>query len=99
MDDQAAVSDITTTALLPLQHRLTKLERPSIELPNGEILQPRASLARELGISDKTAARQNWPTCLVGGIAYVQRNAALKQIAARVKRRNEHPTRRRSHRR
>ena len=96
VEGKAAVTDITTTAPLSLPHRLTKLERPAIELPNGEILQPRAALARELGISDKTAARQNWPTCLVGGIAYVQRNEALKQIAAKFKRRNEPAKRRRS---
>jgi len=93
VEGKATVTDIGTLATSP--HRLTKLERPAIELPNGEILQPRAALARELGISDKTAARQNWPTCLVGGIAYVQRNEALKQIASKFKRRNESARRRR----
>jgi len=55
----------------------------------------RAAAQDHCHISDKTAARQNWPTCLVGGIAYVQRNEALKQIASKFKRRNESARRRR----
>jgi hypothetical protein len=90
-----AVSDVTTTApLLPPQQRLGKLERPSIELPDGETLKPRAQFAAAIGVSDKTAARLNLPTTYVGCVAYVAVNASLKQIAARVRRRNE-PIRRR----
>ena len=88
------MSDIATTPLLP-PHRPTKLERPSIELPDGEILKPRAQFAAEIGVSDKTAARLNLPTVYVACIAYVAVNASLKQIGGRVKRRNQPPTRRR----
>jgi len=44
---------------------------------------------------DKTAARMNLPTTYIGGVAYVARGESLKIVAARVRRRNEPPTRRR----
>ena len=75
--------------------RLTK-HRPHIELPDGDVLQPRREFARdELGVSDKTAQRMNLPTTYIGNLAYVARNASLKIVAERVHRRNQPPVRRR----
>jgi hypothetical protein len=96
VEGSAAVTDISTSAPLSPPHRLTKLERPTIELPDGETLKPRAKFAAEIGVSDKTAARLNLPTTYVGCVAYVAVNASLKQIAARIKRRNQPTVRRRS---
>jgi hypothetical protein len=71
--------------------------RPHIELPNGDVLEPRREFARDtLGVSDKTAQRMNLPTTYVGNLAYVARNASLKIIAERIQRRNSQPQRRRA---
>jgi hypothetical protein len=84
------MSDISTTNT----PRRTRETRPNIELPDGEILEPRLNFADELGICDKSAQRMNLPTTYVGGVAYVARNASLKIVAERIQRRNQ-PTRRR----
>jgi hypothetical protein len=69
--------------------RQTK-HRPHIELPDGEVLQPRAEFAHDvLDVSDKTAQRMNFPTTYIGNVAYVARNASLKIVAERVRRRNQ----------
>jgi hypothetical protein len=82
------------TDIAPTQ-RHTRHTRPSIPLPDGEILTPRAQFAAQvLDVSDKTAARMNLPTVYIGGVAYVKRDASLKTVAGRVKLRNE-PSRRR----
>lgn len=83
----------TPTALSP---RVRREARPSIHLPDGEVLEPRANFASELGVCDKTAARMNLPTTYVGGTAYVARTASLKIVAERVGRRNQPPQRRRT---
>jgi hypothetical protein len=78
------MTDLTSTAA----------RRPHIELPNGEVLEPRSEFARgTLGVSDKTAQRMNLPTCYVGGVAYVPRNASLKIVADGV-RQSKNPQRR-----
>lgn len=74
--------------------RLTRETRPSIELPDGEVLQPRCKFVRELGITEKSAVRWDLPTVYIGGIAYLARNASLKIIANRVRRRNQPKQRR-----
>jgi hypothetical protein len=75
--------------------RQTK-HRPHIELPDGEVLQPRQEFAHdELGVCDKTAQRMDLPTIYIGNVAYVARNASLKIVAERVRRRNQPPKRRR----
>lgn len=62
-----------------------------------DVLMPRAEFAQEiLGVSDKTAARMNLPTTYIGNVAHVLKNASLKIVADRVRRRNQPPTRRRS---
>jgi hypothetical protein len=69
--------------------------RPRIPFPHSnDEGQARADLAAEIGIADRTAARKNWPTFYVGGVAYVMRNATLKLIAAEAKRRHEPQPRR-----
>jgi hypothetical protein len=75
--------------------RQTRHTRPSISLPDGEILTPRAQFAADvLKVSDKTAARMNLPTAYIGGVAYVKHNASLKTVAGRAKQRSEPPRRR-----
>jgi hypothetical protein len=87
---------VSDTALIsPTPHRVGKLERPKIRLPDGRILQTRASFANELGVAEKTVSRQNHETWVIGGIAYIQPNSALKQIASRARRRRNEPPRRR----
>ena len=74
----------------------TTARRPQIELPNGDVLEPRREFARDrLGVSDKTAQRMNLPTTYVGNVAYVARNASLKIVADGVQRRNQQPPKRR----
>jgi hypothetical protein len=91
------VTDISISLPPPRKQRRPDIEkRPDIELPDGEILTPRARFAESVGLADRTAQRLNLPTIYVGNIAYVARNASLKQIGARVKRRNEPVKRRRS---
>ena len=73
----------------------TASRRPAIELPDGDVLDPRREFARtRLGVSDKTAQRMNLPTMYIGGVAYVARNASLKLIADRLRTRNQRPQRR-----
>jgi hypothetical protein len=72
------MTDLTSTAA----------RRPHIELPNGDVLEPRREFARDrLGVSDKTAQRMNLPTTYVGNVAYVARNASLKIVAEGVRQR------------
>ena len=85
----------TTTAPSP---RVRRAERPNIQLPDGEVLEPRANFAGEMGVCDKTASRMNLPTTYLGGVAYVARNASLKIVAERVRRRNQPQQRRRGRR-
>lgn len=61
-------------------HRVPPAERPDISLPNGRVLMPRAKLAGEIGIVDKTIARLGLPTKYIGGVAYVDRDRALERI-------------------
>jgi hypothetical protein len=60
--------------------------RRRIALPNGDYLEPRAELAGELGISDRTAARLKLPTTYIGNVAYVAHDASMAIIAAGVRR-------------
>ena len=71
--------------------------RRRIELPDGDTLIPRAELAGELGISDRTAARLKLPTTYIGNVAYVAHGASMAIIAAGVRRpgQPEPPPRRR----
>jgi len=73
---------------------LTKRARPPRIEINGKVIQARRDLAAELGIADKTIARMNLPTVRIGGMAYVDRDAGLNDIAAKLRRRHE-PSRRR----
>jgi hypothetical protein len=67
--------------------RPTRRTRPSIPLPDGDFLDPRAQFAEEfLKVCDKTAQRMNLLTTYIGNVAYVKRNASLEMIAERVRR-------------
>jgi hypothetical protein len=81
-------------AATPSHRKVRKQDRPSIALPDGEVLEPRVRFAASVGLAEKTLLPLNLPTTLIGSCAYVKRNASLELIAARAKRRNE-PTRRR----
>lgn len=63
--------------------------RPDITLPDGRVLTPRARLAEEVGISDRTAARKNPETTYVSGVAYVDRASGLQDIVGKLRRRNQ----------
>jgi hypothetical protein len=69
--------------------------RTDITLPNGDVLTPRNKFAESIGLADDTVRKLNLPTTYIGNVAYVPRDASLKEIAARAKRRNEPPARRR----
>jgi hypothetical protein len=70
--------------------------RPDIQLLN-DIARPRSRFAQEnLNCCDKTAARMNLPTLYIRGVAHVLVAASLREIAARARRRNEPPRRRRT---
>lgn len=62
---------------------------PEIRLPGGDALIPRADFCDELGVTERTARRWNFPTTYVGGVAFVQRDASLQIIAGTVHRRNQ----------
>jgi hypothetical protein len=91
------MTDTDTLAVLPPRKHayLRKRERPDIELPDGDVLMPRAKFARSIGLSDDTVRDMNLPTVIVAAVAHVRRDASLKEIASRAKRRNEPPARRR----
>jgi hypothetical protein len=54
-----------------------------------DVLIPRGEFAAEIGISDKTAQRSNWPTTYIGNVAYVLRGKTLRLIGESVRRRNQ----------
>jgi hypothetical protein len=60
-----------------------------IQLPGGDCLVPRPDFAGELRVNPRTLRRLNLPTTLIGGKAYVKRNASLKIIADGVTRANQ----------
>jgi hypothetical protein len=62
--------------------------KPNITVA-GEVWEPRANLANEVGICDRTAARYNWPTVYISGIAYCRREECLADLVARARRRHE----------
>ena len=70
--------------------------RPDITI-DGKVHKPRARIANNIGVTDRTAVRYNWPTFYVGGIAYCEEEGCLADLAGRARRRNEpvkHPRRR-----
>jgi hypothetical protein len=91
------MSDIALTTDAP-QRAPRPRARQDIQLPDGEVLTPRTNFAAILGVSERTVARMNLPTTYVGNVAYVARDASLKIVAERVRRRNEPARRKRHHR-
>jgi hypothetical protein len=76
-----------------VQHR-TPL--PEIIIP-GDVLMQRALFARDvLGVHERTVARMDLPSTYISGITYVARDASLKIIADKVRRRNQQPKKRRA---
>ena len=85
------MSDVTTTTTA---RRYRPKSRPDITV-GGKIWKPRAKLAEQFGFVDRTAARQNWRTMYVGGVAYCSEEDALTDMVSQARRRNE-PTKRRA---
>jgi hypothetical protein len=79
----------------PLRPYPRRTSRPDIPLPSGKTLTPRIKFAESIGLSDDTVRKMNLPTTYIGSVAYVPRDASLREIASRTKRRNEPPARRR----
>lgn len=78
--------------------RPTRDRRPDIVMPDGSVMTPRARLAEEIGISERTIARKNPPTVYIGNIAYISRAAGLESIVGKPIRRNT-PSKRRAEQR
>ena len=68
---------------------------PDVVLPDGRVVTPRARLAQELGIHERTLKRANAETVYIGARAYVARDSAIMDIAGNLRRRNE-PAKRRA---
>jgi hypothetical protein len=86
------MSDIATTTAAASRRETA----PDIKLPNGKTLTPRARFGGEIGACDRTVKRMNLETVYVAGIAYVERESSLQEIASRARRRNEPQKRRRA---
>ncbi len=81
---------------LAIPSRPTSDDRPDITLPNGHVLTPRTRFAKELKVHPRSLARGNHKTVYIGGVAYLDRDAALLDIAGKLERRNQPPNRRRN---
>lgn len=81
---------------LDIPARPARASRPDIVLPDGRILTPRESLARELGVNPRTLARGNHATVYIAGIAYLDRGGTLRDIAGNLRRRQQPPKPRRA---
>lgn len=85
------MSDLTTDTI----SRYRPKARRRIIIDNEEWI-PRKDFAEDdLGIVDRTAARMNFETMYVSGIAYIPRGKSLREMAAKAQRRNEPAKRRR----
>ena len=91
-EQRQKMSNVKAIGRPPGRH--PRRDRPNIQLPDGEVLIPRPSFATEIGVSVKTATRMNLPTVYIGNVAFVAKNASLKILAGRLKRRNQPPVRR-----
>jgi hypothetical protein len=56
-------------------------DRPDIKLPNGDTLKPRARLAFEQGVCERSVARMRIQTVLIANVAYVSERSFLEKIA------------------
>ena len=81
---------------LNISSRPTRDSRPDITMPDGSVRTPRARLAKQVHLSERTIARLNTPTTYVGGCAYVDPAITLLDIAGKLQRRNAPPNKRRS---
>jgi hypothetical protein len=64
-----------------------RVPRPSISLPDGSTLTPKAQEAKDLGVSMRTLTRMRPETVYFGGVAYVNREKLHEQIASGIKKR------------
>jgi len=83
------MSDQQTDTATARRTRGPTRARQHIKLPDGDVLIPRDEFATELGISERGAARLNLETLYIGGVAFVRRDASLKEVAERARRRHE----------
>jgi hypothetical protein len=90
------MTDDDSLPTLPRLRRFIKPEsRPDIKLPNGKTLKPRARMADEMGVSERTVKRLNAETAYIANVAYVNVDSVLQLIGDTLKRRNQPPRRRR----
>jgi hypothetical protein len=90
-DANFSTTDVSAVCVPRAGTRVPKTDLPSIVI-DGQTWDPRAQkLAPDLGICDATLARKKFPTMYVGGVAYLCREATLREMASQARRRNEAP--------
>jgi hypothetical protein len=72
---------------MPLSRR-SRGARPDIITADGRTYRPRARVAADAGINDKTLRRKT-TSVYVGGVAYVEVATAITDLVGKPKRRNE----------
>lgn len=90
------ISNNDPTPPTPGRRTRGKHVRRHIKMPDGDTLEPRAELAEELGMSEKSLKKLDPPTTYLSNVAYCLRGKTLQIVADRIRRRNEPPTRRRN---
>jgi hypothetical protein len=89
-------TDTSVTDSLPRrERRFQATQRPTITLPDGRILKPRARIAADLGVSERTIRRMNADTVFIGNVAYITEKSVLEIITGTIKRKNQPPRTRR----
>jgi hypothetical protein len=76
----------TTRRKGPFGIRGAKTHKPRIVVDNEE-WGPRPDLAAEIGVCARTIELMNFPTVLIGRVAYVNFTAAKREIVAQARRR------------
>jgi hypothetical protein len=70
--------------------RQPKVDLPAIEI-DGETWKPRKTFATDVGVCDTTVKRWGLRTSFLAGVAYINVQEGLREIASRVRRRNDTP--------
>jgi hypothetical protein len=92
------MSDVTVVTARARARR-SNIRKPKTNLPSividGETWDPQKNFAATIGVCSKTVERMNLRSVLIGGVRYVNVTEGLREIAARARRRNAAPVRRR----
>jgi hypothetical protein len=78
-------SEVTTVTVARSYRQKT---RPDITLA-GKVYKARTKLANKYDITDRSAARRNWRTVYIGGVAYCSEEDSDADFIHQVRRRNE----------